>query len=134
MFCLLPALTEAQDEWQGQSQLIHFPLGGQDVIFYSVMVDSLCVNVIEGIAGTGVAIPRLPYPTRIDNQSVLAQFQASSVRKPAGDDLLALGFEHQRHMGMAYQAKVGLETGKVITCRFGRKQVFPDRLSWTAVN
>ena len=59
--------TVYQTQWQPAGY--HLILSSSDIIRDPVEPEYTGLTIIDRIAGSGVSIPGLPHPTRIDNQS-----------------------------------------------------------------
>ena len=69
----LPPFGKTVDEEVRQAVGPHLLLGGRDVVLSPVVEDGTSVGVVYDVAGPGITVPRLPYPTGIDYQAVRPQ-------------------------------------------------------------
>ena len=61
------------DEILRQSGLAHFHLGGEDIVFDSVVLDSGAMAIENCVAGPNISIARLSDAARVDDAATFVQ-------------------------------------------------------------
>ena len=98
----------------------HPVLGGIDIIRNTVEPQQPGFTIVDCIAGLWVTIPGLPHTTGVNNQSVPAHDKPDIRLELAGGTTPAFTVtEHQGHMRMTHQAKVGFEVSKIFLIHAG---------------
>lgn len=103
-FGLLP-FSEAMGQARGETGLQDFALGGADIVVETTDFDGSFVEVVDNVAGFGVAVAGLADAADID-EIFLARFGLELGVSAAADHGVA--HEGDGHMGMAEEADAGV--------------------------
>jgi len=113
--------------------LHHFVLGGVNVVGDAVKLEGTGFGVIDGVAGTGVAVTGLPHATGIDDEAVFAEGKANIGQQFAGNTVTVFMSEDQGHVRVTYQTICRLEEVEILAGDAGGGTVLPDWLARAAV-
>jgi len=61
-------MFQSGDEPLRQAEICHLPLGHADVIRDAIVVDGALAAVVDSVAGSRIAVARLPYASGVDDE------------------------------------------------------------------